>query len=77
MLSEETLSMLEAARDDMRLREPGWSGEKGQAGWTVRKLLQWAAKELAASRSELDLQFEDIQDWAQREAMERKWAIHC
>ena len=72
VLSEEALSMLEAARDAMRLREPGWSGEKGQAGWTVKKLLRWAAKELAASRRELDLQFEDIQDKAQREVMERK-----
>ena len=30
VLSEETLSMLEAARDVTRLREPGKFGEKGQ-----------------------------------------------
>jgi hypothetical protein len=74
VLSEEALNMLEAARDAMKLREPGWCGEKGQgrSRWTAKKLLQWADKELAASRRDLDLQFEDIQDWAQREAMERK-----
>ena len=72
VLSEEALSMLQAARDVMRLREPGLCGEKGQGRWTAKKLLQWAAKELAASRRDLDLQFEDIRDWAQREAMERK-----
>ena len=72
VLSEEALSMLQGARDAIRLREPGWCGEKGQGRWTAKKLLQWAAKELAASRRDLDLQFEDIQDWAQRETMERK-----
>ena len=72
VLSEEALSMLEAARDAMRLRVPGWCGEKGQGRWTAKRLLQWAAKELATSRRDLDLQFGDIQDWAQREAMERK-----
>ena len=56
----------------MRLREPGWCGEKGQGRWAAKRLLQWAAKELATSRRNLDLQFGDIQDWAQREAMERE-----
>ena len=60
VLSEEALSMLEAARDAKRLREPDWCGEKDQGRWTAKRLLQWAAKELAASRSDLDLQFEDI-----------------
>ena len=64
--------MLEAARDAMRLRVPGWCGEKGQGRWPAKKLLQWAAKELATSRRDLDLQFGDIQGWAQRGAMERK-----
>ena len=64
--------MLEAAKDAIRLREPGWCGEKGQGRWTAKRLLQWAAKELATNRRDLELQFEDIQDWAQREAMERK-----
>ena len=72
VLPEEALSMLEAARDAMRLRVPGWCGEKGQGRWTAKRLLQWAAKELATSRRDLDLQFEDIQDRAQREAMERR-----
>ena len=66
--------MLEAARDVMRLRVPGWCGEKGQGRWPAKRLLQWAAKELATSRRDLDLQFGDIQDVdsAQREAMERR-----
>ena len=72
VLSKEALSLLEAARDAMRLREPGWCGEKGQERWTAKRLLQWAATELATSRRDLDLQFGDIQDWAQREAMERE-----
>jgi hypothetical protein len=69
---EEALSMLEAARDAMRLREPGWCGEKGQGRRSAKWLMQWAAKELATSRRDLDLQCGDIQDWSQREAMERK-----
>ena len=64
--------MLEAARDVMRLREPDWCGEKGQGRWPAKRLLQWAAKELAASMRDLDLQFVDIQDWARREVMERR-----
>ena len=72
VLSEEALSLVEAARDAMRLSEPDWCGEKGQGRWTAKRLLQWAAKELATSRRDLDLQFGDIQDWAQREAMERE-----
>ena len=56
----------------MRLREPGWCGEKGQGRWPAKRLLQWAAKELATSRRDLDLQFGDIQDWAQREAIKRR-----
>ena len=35
-------------------------------------MMQWTAKELAVSRRDLDLQFEDTQDWAQREGMERR-----
>jgi hypothetical protein len=30
VLPEEALSMLEAAREARRLREPSWCGEKGQ-----------------------------------------------
>ena len=33
---------------------------------------EWAANELAMSRRDLELHCGDIQDWAQREAMERK-----
>ena len=72
MLPAEAMGMLEAARTARRLREPGWCGEKGQGRWQAKALLEWAAKELALSRRELDLQFGDIQDWAQREAMERR-----
>jgi hypothetical protein len=50
VLSEEALSMLEAAREARRLREPGWCGEKGQGRRSAKWLLQWAAKELATSR---------------------------
>ena len=75
MPPEEALSMLEAAMDAIRLGEPGWCGEKGQRRWPAKRLLQWAARELAASRMNLDLQFEDIQDWAQREAMERRMDV--
>ena len=56
------MGMLEAARTARRLREPGWCGEKGQWRRSAKWLLQWAAKELAESRRDLDLQFEDIQD---------------
>jgi hypothetical protein len=69
VLPEEAMGMLEAA---MTAREPGWCGEKGQGRWQAKKLLEWAAKELAMSRKDLELQYGDIQDWAQREAMERK-----
>ena len=37
-----------------------------------KKLLEWAAKELTMSRRDLELEFRDIQDWAQREEMERR-----
>ena len=70
MLPEEAMGMLEAARIARRLREPGWCGEKGQGRWQAKKLLEWAAKELTTSRRDLELQFGDIQDWAQREATE-------
>ena len=64
--------MLEAARTARRMRGPGWCGEKGQGRWQAKKLLEWAAKELTTSRRDLDLQFGDIRDWAQREATERR-----
>ena len=67
MLPEEAMGMLEAARTARRLMEPGWCGEKGQGRWRAKKLLEWAAKELTMSRTDLELEFGDIQDWAQRE----------
>ena len=66
------MGMLEAARTAKRLQEPGWCGEKGHGRWQATELLEWAAKELTTNRRDLELQFGDIQDWAQREAMERR-----
>ena len=71
VLSEEAMDMLEAAREARRLRGPGWCGEKGRWRRSVKWLLQWAAKELVVSRRDPDLQFEDMQHWAHRKAMER------
>ena len=38
----------------------------------AKALLEWAVKELTLSRRDLDLQYGDMQDWARREAMERR-----
>ena len=62
MLSEEAMGMLEAARTARRLRESGWCCEKGHGRWQAKKLLEWAAKELATSRRDLGLQCGDIHD---------------
>ena len=40
--------------------------------WQAKGLLEWAAKELTMSRRDLELEFGDIQDWRQREEMERR-----
>ena len=72
VLPEEAVGMLEAARTASRLRDPGWCGEKGQGRWQAKKLLEWAAKELTMSRRDIELEFGDIQDWRQREEMERR-----
>ena len=74
VLPEEAMGMLEAARTARRLRDPGWCGEKDQGGWQVKKLLEWAAKGLTMSRRDtvIELEFGDIQDWRQREEMERR-----
>ena len=72
VLPEEAMGMLEAVRTARRPNEPGWCGEKGQGGWQAKKLLEWATKDLATSRRDLELQYGDIHDWAQREAMERR-----
>ena len=72
VLPEEAMGMLEAVRTARRLKEPGWCDGKGQGRWQAKKLLGWAAKELATSRRHLKLQYGDIQDWTQREEMERR-----
>ena len=72
VLPEEAMGMLEAVRTARRLREPGWRGEKRQGRRQAKRLLEWAAKELATNRRDLELQYGDIQDWAQKEAMERR-----
>ena len=50
VLPAETAGMLEAARRAKRLKCPGWVGDKGQGRWPVQRLLEWAVKELTASR---------------------------
>ena len=62
VLPEEVMDMLEAAMEARRLRELGGCGEKGHGRRSAKWLLQWTAKELAVSRRDLDLQFQDIQD---------------
>ena len=67
MLAKETMGMLEAARTARRLRESGWCGKKDQGRWQAKKLQEWAAKGLATSRRDQELQSGDIHDWAHRE----------
>ena len=45
---------------------------EGSRGWQAKKMLEWAAKELAMSRRDIELMFGDIQDWRQREEAERR-----
>ena len=68
------IGMLEAARTANRLslRDPCWKGEKGQGRWQAIKLLEWAAKELSLSRREIEMEHGDMQDWFEREKMERR-----
>ena len=72
VIPEEAVDMLEAARQARRLREPGWCGERGQGKWKAHRLLSWAARELAASRREVEMQLGDEQDWEEREKVERQ-----
>ena len=72
VLPEEAMGMVEAARAARGLMDPGWRGEKGQARWQARRVLEWAARELSLSRREIEVEQGDIQDWLQREKMERK-----
>ena len=69
VLPVEAAGMLEAARHAKRLRDPGWVGDKDQGRWPVQRLLEWAAKELTLSRQ---LQGCGLEDWLQREQMERR-----
>ena len=64
--------MLEAARHAKRLRDPGWAGEKGQGRWPVQRLLEWAVKELTPSRRGVEMELGSLEDWLQREQMERR-----
>ena len=72
MLTEEAMGMLEAARTARRLMEPDWCGERGQGRRQAKKRLEWTAKELVTNRRDLELQYGDIQVWAQMEATERR-----
>ena len=59
VIPEEAVGMLEAARRARRLREPGWRGEESQGKWKAHRLLGWAARELAASRREVEMRLGD------------------
>ena len=72
MLSVEAAGMLEAARHAKRLRDPGWVGDKGQGRWSVQRLLEWAVKELTLSRRGVEMELGGLEDWLQREQMERR-----
>ena len=72
VLPAEAAGMLEAARHAKRLRDPGWVGDRGQGRWPVQRLLEWAAKELTASRRGVEMELGGLEDWPEREQMERK-----
>jgi hypothetical protein len=64
--------MLEAARHARRLRDPGWRGDRGQGRWPVQRLLEWAVKEISLSRRGVEMELGGLEDWLEREQMERK-----
>ena len=68
----EAAGMLEAARHAKRLRDPGWVGDRGQGRWPVQRLLEWAVKELTASRRGVEMELGGLEDWLEREQMERR-----
>ena len=72
VLPAEAAGMLEAARHAKRLRDPGWRGDKGQGRWPVQRLLEWAVKELTLSRRGVEMELGGLEDWLEREQMERK-----
>ena len=72
VLPKGAAGMLEAARHAKRLRGPGWVGDKGQGRWLAQRLLEWAVKELTLSRKGVELELGGLEDWLQREQMERR-----
>ena len=66
--------MRETVRHAKRLREPGWEGDKGQSRWPVQRLREWAVKELelTLSRRGVKMELGSLEDWLQREQMERR-----
>ena len=72
VLPAEAAGMLEAARHAKRLRDPGWRGDRGQSRWPVQRLLEWAVKELTLSRRGVEMELGGLEDWLEREQMERK-----
>ena len=72
VLPAEAAGMLEAARHAKRLRDPGWRGDRGQGRWPVQRLLEWAVKELTLSRRGVEMELGGLEDWLEREQMERK-----
>ena len=72
VLPAEAAGMMGAARHAKRLRDPGWVGDRGQGRWPVQRLLEWAVKELTASRRGVEMELGGLEDWLEREQMERK-----
>ena len=62
VLPTEAVGMLEAARHAKRLRDPGWVGDNGQGRWPAQRLLEWAVKELAASRRGVGVKLGGLED---------------
>ena len=40
--------------------------------WPVQRLLEWVVKELIASRRGVEMELGGLEDWPEREQMERK-----
>ena len=45
--------------------------------WTVQRLLEWVVKELTASRRDVETELGELEDWLEREQMERKMGVPC
>ena len=74
VLPQEAMGMRETVRHAKRLREPGWEGDNGQGRWPVQRLREWAVKELelTLSRRGVKMELGSLEDWLQREQMERR-----